>query len=241
MSTNYELISFRTPDELAVAAAKGWLDAIDTANRMKASQDVALSGGRITQKFFASVVEQSKSRKTSFDRVQFFWADERCVPPSDPESNFKLANDLLFRPLKISEKQIHRLRGEDAPDAAAKSAEAEIRSAVGTNANNQPVLDIIFLGLGEDGHVASLFPGEAEKWISDKAAFRAIENSPKPPPNRISIGYQTIAAARQVWMFASGSGKEKALRDSLAQDGKTSFGRVLRLRGNTKILTDIVI
>jgi 6-phosphogluconolactonase len=241
MSAKYELIPFRTPDELAEAAAKAWLDAIDTANRMKASQDVALSGGRITQKFFASVVEQSKSRKTSLDRVQFFWADERCLPPSDPESNFRLANDLLFQPLKISEKQIHRLRGEDAPEAAAKAAESEIRSAVGANAQGQPVLDIIFLGLGEDGHVASLFPGEPEKWVSDKAVFRAIRNFPKPPPNRITIGYQTIAAARQVWMLASGTGKEKAFRDSLSPNGQTSFGRVLRLRSETKILTDIAV
>lgn len=241
MSANYELISFRTPDELAEAVAKAWLEAIDTANRMKASQDVALSGGRITQKFFASVVEQTKSRKTSLDRVQFFWADERCLPPDDPESNFKLANDLLFRPLKISEKQIYRLRGEGAPDAASKSAEAEMRRVVGANAQGQPVLDNIFLGLGEDGHVASLFPSEPESWVSDKAAFRAIRNSPKPPPNRITIGYQTIAAARQVWMLASGGGKEKALRDSLAQDSKTSFGRVLKLRSETKIFTDIAI
>jgi 6-phosphogluconolactonase len=241
MSAKYELISFRTPDELAEAAAKAWLDAIDTANRMKASQDVALSGGRITQKFFASVVEQTKSRKTSLDRVQFFWADERCLPPTDPESNFKLANDLLFQPLKISEKQIHRLRGEDAPEAAARAAEAEIRSAVGTNAQGEPVLDIIFLGLGEDGHVASLFPGEPETWVSDKAVFRAIRNFPKPPPNRITIGYQTIAAARQVWMLASGTGKEKAFRDSLSPNGQTSFARVLRLRSETRILTDIAV
>jgi 6-phosphogluconolactonase len=239
--SNYELISFRTPDELAETVARTWLEAIEIANRMKASQAVALSGGRITQKFFASLVERAKSRKTSCDCVQFFWADERCLPPTDSESNFKLANDLLFRPLNISEKQIHRLRGEDGPDAAAKSAEAEMRSVVGTNAQNQPVLDIIFLGLGEDGHVASLFPSEPEAWISDKAVFRAIGNSPKPPPNRITIGYQTIAAARQVWMLASGNGKEKALRDSLVQDGKTSFARVLKIRSDTKIFTDIAI
>lgn len=241
MSTNYELITFQTPDELADAAAKAWVEAIETANRTKGTQGVALSGGRIAQKFFALVVEQTKSRKTSLDRVQFFWADERCLPPTDPESNFKLANDLLFQPLKISEKQIHRLRGEDAPESAAKSAEAEMRSIVGTNTQKQPVLDIIFLGLGEDGHVASLFPGEPETWDSDKTVFRAIKNFPKPPPNRITIGYQTIAAARQVWMLASGTGKEAALRDSLSPNGKTSFARVLRLRSETKVFTDIAV
>ena len=184
---NFELIRFGGPEELAAAAAKAWLDEIETANRMNASHDVALSGGRITQKFLASVVEQSKSRKISFSSVNFFWADERCLPPTDPESNFKMANDLLLTPLKISEKQIHRLRGEDAPDLAAKQAETEIRSLVGANAHGQPVLDLIFLGLGEDGHVASLFPGEPESWVSDKAVYRAISNFPKPPPECASL------------------------------------------------------
>jgi 6-phosphogluconolactonase len=238
---NFELIRFANPDELARAAAEGWLDEIERSNRVTASHDVALSGGRITQKFLASFVEQSKSRKISLSQVNFFWADERCVPPTDAESNFKMANDLLFAPLRIAPEKIRRIRGEDAPEIAAKQAEDEMRSVVGANAQGQPVLDLIFLGLGEDGHVASLFPGEAETWISDPAVYRAIDNSPKPPPKRITIGYQTIAAARQVWMLASGAGKEAALRESLLQNGKTSFGRVLKLRSETKILTDIAI
>jgi 6-phosphogluconolactonase len=71
--------------------------------------------------------------------------------------------------------------------------------------------------------------------------YRGVHNYAKPPPYRITIGYQTIAAARQVWMLASGAGKEQAFRDSLAPNGKTSFARVLRLRQSTKILTDIAI
>jgi len=241
MSKNYELISLRTPDELAAATAKAWLDEIERANRVTSSYDVALSGGRITQKFLTSVAAQNKSRKISFGSVNFFWADERCVPPTDSDSNFKMANDLLFAPLKISGKQIHRLRGEETPELAAKQAEAEIRSVVGANSQGQPVLDLIFLGLGEDGHVASLAPDEPEAMIFDKAVYRAINNFAKPPPHRITIGYQTIAAARQIWMLASGTGKEKAFRDSLAPNGKTSFARVLRLRPDTKILTDIAV
>jgi 6-phosphogluconolactonase len=237
----FDVTHFTSPDVLAAAAAKGWLDEVERANRVTAQQDVALSGGRITQKFLASVVEQAKLRKISCGSVNFFWADERCVPPADSESNFKMANDLLFAPLKISEKQVHRLRGEDDPEAAAKRAEAEMRQVVGANAEGQPVLDLIFLGLGEDGHIASLAPHEPEAMIFDKAVYRAINNFAKPPPRRITIGYQTIAAARQIWMLASGKGKEQAFRDSLAPNGKTSFARVLRLRPDTKILTDIAV
>lgn len=241
MSKNYELISFGSPDELARTAAKLWVDEIERSNRNTASYDVAFSGGRITEKFLPAVVEQARSRKISLEQVNFFWADERCVPPTDAESNFKMANDLLFVPMKIAEKQIHRLRGEDAPETGAKKGEADMRAVVGANAHGQPVLDLIFLGLGEDGHVASLFPREAESWVTDPAVYRPIANSPKPPPNRITIGYQTIAAARQVWMLASGAAKQNALRESLSSEGKTSFARVLRLRGQTKILTDIAL
>src|SRR5450432_3756632 len=96
---NFELISFASADELAARAASAWLDEIAAANHAARPHCVALSGGRITQKFFAATVEQAKARAVSFERVHFFWADERCVPPTDPESNFKLANELLFAPL----------------------------------------------------------------------------------------------------------------------------------------------
>ena len=236
---NYELIPCATPEEVAALAAKAWLNEIEIANRLKAPHDVALSGGRITQKFLAAAVEQSKSRNISLSQVNFFWADERCVPPTDAQSNFKLVNDGLFGPLKISPDKIHRLRGEAGPEAGAKEAEAEIRRVVGPNAHGQPVLDLIFLGLGEDGHVASLAPDEPETMTTDPAVYRGVHNFAKPPPKRITIGYQTIAAARQVWMLASGSGKEQAFRDSLAPNGKTSFARVLRLRTGTRIYSDI--
>ena len=238
---NFELVRFNNPDELARTAARLWLDEIERANRVTASHDVALSGGRITQKLLAAAVEQVKSRKISLAQVNFFWADERCVPPTDAQSNFKLVNDGLFVPLKISPEKIHRLRGEDAPDAAAKQAEAEIHKVVGPNAEGQPVLDLIFLGLGEDGHVASLAPDEPESMMFDKAVYRAIDHFAKPPPRRITIGYQAIAAARQIWMLASGTGKETAFRESLEPNGKTSFARVLKLRPDTKILTDIAV
>ena len=126
---NFELISFATADELARTVAGKWLDEIASANRTANPYCVALSGGRITQKFFAAVVKQAKVLKIGGGgtpslptNVHFFWADERCVPPDDEESNFRLANELLFAPLKISESQIHRIRGELPPETAAKIA-----------------------------------------------------------------------------------------------------------------------
>ena len=243
---NFELISFASADELAQAATDAWLNEIKSANRAGKSHCVALSGGRITQKFFAAVVEQAKTRKIGDGNmpslptnIHFFWADERCVPPDDKESNFRLANELLFSPLKISEGRIHRIRGEDSPEIAVKTAESELRRIVPPNKNDQPILDLIFLGMGEDGHVASLFPNASVEIVNSARPFLAVENSPKPPLKRISMSYAVIAAAKQVWVLTSGTGKEAALRESLDPNGHTPLAQVIRSRSRTRIFADI--
>jgi len=256
--SKFELIAFANADELAQAVARKWLDEIESAKRAGQKHCVALSGGRITQKFFAEVVEQAKTRKIGGGgapslptNVHFVWADERCVPPDDPESNFKLANELLFAPLEIAENQIHRIRGELPPDKAAALATAEILRIIpapspsprrgegrGEGENYLPLLDLVFLGMGEDGHVASLFPGEIEMAGSDKSIFRAVKNSPKPPPNRVTLGYTPIIVARQVWVLVSGDGKVASLRKSLYGDGQTPLGKVTQFRTQTSIFCD---
>jgi 6-phosphogluconolactonase len=141
--------------------------------------------------------------------------------------------------LGIVADRIHRIRGEASPEEAAQHAEAELCRIAPLNGDGQPVLDLIFLGMGEDGHVASLFPGEPETALSDKAVYRVVRNSPKPPPVRITLGYATIAAARQVWVLASGAGKETALRESLKPEGQTPLARVLRSCPQAKVFTDL--
>ncbi len=266
---NFELISFTCTDELAAHVAGAWLDEIESANRAGKAHCVALSGGRITQKFFAATVEQAKRRAVSFARVHFFWADERCVPPTNPESNFKLANEVLLAPLQIAANQIHRIRAEEPPDKAAALAAAEIIRIIptasppprrgegrgeeavfsnskplpplvqGEGVDSLPVLDLIFLGMGEDGHVASLFPEAPSEILNRTAPFLSIKDSPKSPPGRISLSYAAIAAAKQVWALVSGAGKAAALRASLRPGGQTPLARVMRSRSRTKIFSDI--
>ena len=236
--SNFDLLSFASADELARAAAAAWLEEIAAANRAGKMHCVALSGGRITQKFFTSVVEQNQKRKISFANVHFFWADERCVPPTDPESNFKMANELLFLPLHIAAEKIHRLRGEDSPSVAVKIAEEEMCRLAPKNENQEPVLDLIFLGMGEDGHIASLFPNAPVKTLDNSVSFLVVENSPKPPPTRISLSYKTIFAAKNLWILVSGAGKESALRESLSPQGGTPLARVIQAHP-VKIFSDL--
>lgn len=235
---SFEIIPFETSAALAQTAAQRWLDELAARSNSAVPYCVALSGGRIARELFDETARQAAQRSISFTGVHFFWADERCVPPTDPESNFAVANERLLRPSSVPAAQIHRLRGEGPEEPALRDAVKEIRVLAPLNADGQPRLDLIFLGMGEDGHVASLFPGELDDAVKSPAVYRAV-TAVKPPPRRITLGYGAIAAARRVWVLASGPGKEKALRESVSPGGKTPLARVLRLRQDTKIFTDI--
>jgi 6-phosphogluconolactonase len=233
----YELIKFDSPDELAVAVAARFWQAAEAA-RSGPGFSVALSGGRIAAKFFDAAAQMALSEKLSGTGIQFFWSDERSVPPNDPESNYALAAEHFLRRLAVPEAQIHRIRGEEPPEPAAALATEELKPFAQNNAAGQPILDLIFLGMGEEGHTASLFPGESEEVMNSPAVFRPTV-VPKPPPQRITMGYPVLAAAREVWLLASGAGKKEALSASLQPDAVTPVGRLLKLRSRTMIFTDI--
>jgi 6-phosphogluconolactonase len=150
-----------------------------------------------------------------------------------------LAEENLFRPLGIAPERIHRLKGELAPAAAVADSIIDIRRVVPLDHAGVPVLDLIFLGLGEDGHIASLMPNATADVRASREPYVHVGNSPKPPPNRLSMTYPVLAAAKNVWMLAAGSGKEKSFQESLQPDGKTPFASVLRSRSQTLIYTDI--
>ena len=231
--SNFELLKFSNDQALAEAVANEWLDEASSLGSL------ALSGGRIARRLFVAAAK-SVGAAEKLKAIDFFWADERCVPPADPESNFGIAQELLFSPLRIPKEKIHRIKGETQPEQAAREAEAELKRTVMRTRKDQPILDLVLLGMGEDGHVASLFPGEPREMVNDPALYRAVIAS-KPPPNRVTLGYQAIFVAERVWVVASGAGKEQALRDSIAQNGDTPLARVLQNRKGTRIFTDISV
>lgn len=234
---NYTLISFQNDAELARAAASEFAGLMSRRGP-EGPFCVALSGGRIARQFFQELARELPSRGEALDGVHFFWADERCVPPDDPESNYRIARELLFAPLRVAEGQIHRIQGERPPEQAAADAARDLLQTARNRIGGQPVLHLVLLGMGEDGHVASLFPGESEEIAAAPAIYRPVVAA-KPPPHRITLGYSVLAAAKEVWVLASGAGKERALAESLAPGGGTPLGKLLRMRSQTRILTDI--
>jgi 6-phosphogluconolactonase len=235
---NYELVRFANAQELALEAARQWLAELKLLSRGQttSSYSVALAGGRIAGDFFGAVADLAKGQRVFGDKVHFFWGDERCVPPNDPESNYRLARERLFGPVGTPDTQVHRIRGEDPPEKAAQSASEELCKLVSKDSRGMPILDMVFLGMGEEGHVASLFPGQSQGQSGSTEIYRAVL-TPKPPPRRVTLDFAPLAAARQVWVLVSGAGKEPALKESLASPERTPLGRVLTSRAHTRVLT----
>jgi len=227
----WRITQFETPQALASTVADKWCRQISEA---KHPFTVALSGGRIANDFFREVAAQARQNE-GIRQAHFFWVDERCVPPDHADSNYRIARELLLEPLQIGLSHVHRIRGEDEPSKAAAAASGELlRVAAVPSAPRQPVLDWVFLGMGEDGHVASLFPG-----AEPRPGIYYDVTGPKPPPRRITASYDVLAAAREVWVLVSGRGKEAALRESLDPGGTTPLARVLRMRKEAEIFSDI--
>lgn len=235
----FDLLRFDGPDSLARTAAQSWIDwATKDATRTVRPCCVALSGGRIARRFFQATVERAGEAAAALAACHFFWADERCVEPSSPDSNHAIAQQTLLKPLGVGGSRVHRVLGELDPSEAATRAIAEMQRIVRQDDEGQPVIDLVFLGMGEDGHVASLFPGETAEEMNDPAWYRPVVAN-KPPPRRITLGYAALSHAREVWVLASGPGKENALRVSLSETGDTPLARVIRSRPYTRIYSDM--
>jgi 6-phosphogluconolactonase len=168
---------------------------------------IALPGGSAARQFFPRLARA----RVDWTRTDFFWSDERAVPPDDPESNYLLAQRLWLGPIAVPQANIHRLPAE-LPDleAAAAAAEKELLDSLG----DPPGLDWLWLGVGPDGHVASLFPGQPllGEWVRFVAP---VYDSPKPPAARLTFTLPTVAAARFLVVTALGSGKASALATAL--------------------------
>jgi 6-phosphogluconolactonase len=188
---------------------------------------IALPGGSVATTFFPPL-----ARALDWREVHFFWGDERCVPPDDPESNYRLAHELWLEPARVPTANVHRIRGE-AVDAAEQS-EQELVRVLGAS----PSLDVALLGVGPDGHVCSLFP--AHPLLAEQKRFvAAIEDAPKPPPHRITLTLPALLAARQVVIAALGASKADALRQALEdQESPLPVARVVRGARAALVLMD---
>lgn len=190
---------------LASRAADHFLALARGAVAERGRADVALAGGSTPRAMNALLAAAPRRDALEWSKLRFFFGDERCVPPDDPESNYRMNRETLFEPLRIAASQIFRIHGEDDPRAAAADYDAVLQRELG----DVPVFDIIFLGMGPDGHTASLFPGTLGG-IDDRR--RAVANFvPKFNASRITLAPHVINAARHVTITAGGAEKADVL------------------------------
>ncbi len=226
---NPEIIVFPTIDKLAEYAA-GLLNTVIAETADGEYLTIALSGGSTPKRIFNYISSHDKG-KTDWEKVRFFWVDERCVPPDDDESNYKMTRLRLLENIAIPEQNIFRIHGEADPEKEAIC----YSNIIGGNVpfeNNLPRFDLIILGLGEDGHTASIFPGNTVMFQSAKIC--EVATHPQSGQKRISITGPVINNAREVFFIVTGPNKADIVARIL-QDSNTGLPASLVKPANGKL------
>jgi 6-phosphogluconolactonase len=197
---------FPDAETLARAAAEKSALALEGAVRQRGSATFVLTGGKTPIPIYEMLARSPYRERVDWDRIDFFWGDERCVPPDHPESNFGMARQALLSRIPVAESRIRRILGElEDAEKAARRYEAEIRRAAGSA--EIPSFDLVLLGMGEDGHTASLFPGTA--W--DEERLVVAVSPPRLASTRISMTPRILNAANKVIFVTAGAAKAPAL------------------------------
>ncbi len=199
---------YPTPDEAAAACAKCMLARLEEALAGPGSATVAVSGGS-TPKLLFQHLAASDFR---WDRTHVFWVDERAVPPTDPQSNYKLAEDYLLKPAKVPHRNVHRIHAELRPEKAAKLYVEELIEFFELTPGEFPHFDVIHRGMGADGHTASLFPGEP--LINDREGLAAAVYVEKLKQFRITLLPAVLLAARHTVMLVAGEDKAIPVKET---------------------------
>jgi 6-phosphogluconolactonase len=203
---------------LADAAAQRFVDAANAAIQARGEFTVALSGGSSPRSVYARLATTPLVSSVDWSRVHVLWGDERCVPPEHESSNYRMARETLLDHVPIHEANVHRIRGEDDPVAAALSYERVLRSVLRTPIGSPRTapgyrFDLVLLGLGTDGHTASLFPGGTS--LRATAQWVAAEYVDAVSMWRVTLTAMVINAAAEVAFMVSGDGKANMVRQVL--------------------------
>jgi 6-phosphogluconolactonase len=216
MGTTVDTVEiYPTGDALMQAAAQRFAACAEAAIQAAGRFVVALSGGSTPKRLYALLATEPYAGRVQWSRVHVFWGDERCVPPDDPASNYRTAREALLSRVPVPEGNVHRMRGEDDPGSAAAAYERELREIFVTP-DGPPActparrFDLVLLGMGDNGHTASLFPGtpavrETERWVMAQCV-NAVSMW------RVTLTPVIINSAAEVTFLVSGGEKAGMLR-----------------------------
>jgi 6-phosphogluconolactonase len=187
---------------------------LQLASEVLATQErfhIALAGGNTPRELYRHLRNTPASSTLDWKRIEFYFGDERCAPPDHPDSNYRMAKETLLAPLGIAEESIHRIRAELPPHEAVEQYLVRLQNV--PQENRLPRFDLVLLGVGADGHIASLFPGSA--LLDEKEAAFGASYIDKLESWRFSLTLPAINNARHIILMASGSKKADIIRHVL--------------------------
>ena len=222
MTEHSEVIVHADAELLAEAVAARLIVRLLDAQAARGQADVVLTGGRIAAATYEAIRKSTACNAVDWSHVDFWWGDERFLPAGDPDRNETQARAAFLDALPVDPSRVHPMPPSDGPDgndpeAAATRYAEMLTAAARPGTAHLPHFDVVLLGVGEDGHVASLFPEHPVSY--ETRLVSAVRGSPKPPPVRITLTLPAINTGEEVWLIAAGAGKAGAVGIALAGAG----------------------
>src|SRR5215469_12130455 len=204
-----------TPAEVASAAAQFFTDQVIAAAQARGIARVAISGGTTPKVMFGLLADPSQPflKQVPWDKLDLYWVDERCVPPDHADSNYRMTKEQLLSRVPLPAERVHRMEGELPPEEAAARYEATIRNGFRLEGAQTPTFDLVLLGMGDDGHTASLFPHTEA--LDDMTHIVVANHVPQKDTWRITLTWPAINQGREVAFLIEGAGKTQVLHDVL--------------------------
>ena len=225
------LVRHRDSQAVARAAASAIVDGAFQAIREHGNFRLVLSGGRTPQATYRLLADEMRD-EVDWRRVTLYFGDERCLPPTDRASNYRMVKEALIDPLKLPTAMVRRMAGEILPATAAEEYDAELRRAMEAR---QPAFDLVLLGMGAEGHTASLFPGGSSLQERDRLAVHA--RVPAQPPDRLTMTPPALASTGQILFMVTGADKAQALAE-VFMDGSELPAAVVSRLAPSRFLVD---
>ena len=211
--------------------ASALLDRLEGAQSRGEVPQVGLTGGTIADALHRELARRAPDSSVDWSRVVFWWGDERFVPADSPDRNAGQAREAFLDHVGVDAAHVHEVPASDQVDSAEDAAAAYSATMRSEGAG---FFEVLMLGIGPDGHCASLFPGHPALEARDAIAV-AVHDSPKPPPDRVTLTFEAMERCRAVWFVASGEDKADAVARALAADGSITETPARGVRGDETV------
>jgi 6-phosphogluconolactonase len=215
MSQRLKIVYCVAPDaeKLAARAAQYFVDQAERAANTRGRARIAISGGSTPKAAFALLADPAQPwrARMPWSKLDLWWVDERCVPPDDPDSNYRMTREAMLDHVPLKPEQIHRMEGELEPEAAAERYESELRNAFRLEGAELPRFDVVALGMGPDGHTASLFPHTQA--LSELGRLAVANHVEARDSWRVTLTWPVINRAAEVFFLIGGADKAQILKE----------------------------